>query len=86
MPLTLQHAIFQGPVVRCTLQAADGTDVVAHVGPEQSLPGLHPGLTLWASWDVDAARVLPPASQPAASEADLRTTNFYFMAMLRAYY
>jgi spermidine/putrescine transport system ATP-binding protein len=74
VPLTLQHAIFQGPVVRCTLQAADGTDVVAHVGPEQSLPGLHPGLTLWASWDVDAARVLPPPNQPAASEADLRTT------------
>jgi spermidine/putrescine transport system ATP-binding protein len=74
VPLTLQHAIFQGPVVRCTLQAADGTDVVAHVGPEQSLPGLQPGLTLWASWDVDAARVLPPASQPASSDADLQTT------------
>jgi spermidine/putrescine transport system ATP-binding protein len=74
VPLTLQHAIFQGPVVRCTLRAADGTDVVAHVGPEQALPGLHPGLTLWASWDLDAARVLPPAGRQPAGESDLRTT------------
>jgi spermidine/putrescine transport system ATP-binding protein len=74
VPLTLQHAIFQGPVVRCTLRAADGTDVVAHIGPEQSLPSLHPGLILWASWDMDAARVLPPAGHPAAVDTDLRTT------------
>jgi spermidine/putrescine transport system ATP-binding protein len=74
VPLTVQHAVFQGPVVRCTLRAADGTDIVAHIGPEQSLPGLHPGLTLWASWDTDAARVLPAAGHPAGGEADLRTT------------
>jgi spermidine/putrescine transport system ATP-binding protein len=74
VPLTLQHAIFQGPVVRCTLRAADGTDVVAHVGPEQSLPGLDPGLTLWASWDMDAARVLPPHGPKTPAESDLRTT------------
>ncbi|HEX3232563.1 MAG TPA: ABC transporter ATP-binding protein [Gemmatimonadales bacterium] len=74
VPLTLQHAIFQGPVVRCTLRTADGTDVVAHIGPEQSLPTLHPGLTLWASWDLDAARVLPPAGYQVPVESDLRTT------------
>jgi spermidine/putrescine transport system ATP-binding protein len=81
VPLTLQHAIFQGPVVRCTLRAADGTDVVAHIGPEQSLPGLHPGLTLWASWDLDAARVLPPADHQVAIDPNLRTTVERAVAM-----
>jgi spermidine/putrescine transport system ATP-binding protein len=76
VPLTLQHAIFQGPVIRCTLRAADGTDIVAHVGPEQSLTGLRPGLTLWASWDLDAARLLPraPSTTETTPETDLQTT------------
>jgi len=76
VPLTLQHAIFQGPVIRCTLRAADGTDIVAHVGPEQSLTGLRPGLTLWASWDLEAARLLPraPSTTETTPETDLRTT------------
>ena len=77
VPLTLQHAIFQGPVIRCTLRAADGTDIVAHVGPEQSLTGLRPGLTLWASWDLEAARLLPraPSTTETTPETDLRTTE-----------
>ena len=33
VPVTVEHAVFQGPVVRCTLVAADGTEIVAHVGP-----------------------------------------------------
>jgi spermidine/putrescine transport system ATP-binding protein len=48
--------------VRCTLRAAEGTEIVAHVGPEQSLPTLRPGLGLWVDWDTDAARLLPPAA------------------------
>jgi spermidine/putrescine transport system ATP-binding protein len=71
---TLEHAVFQGPVVRCTLRAADGTEIVAHVGPEQDLPPLRPGLALWANWDLDAARLLPPADGSASEEMDLRHT------------
>ena len=57
--------MFQGPVVRCTLRAADGTEIVAHVGPEQPLPPLEPGLApAGSSWDTDAARLLPPADGP----------------------
>jgi spermidine/putrescine transport system ATP-binding protein len=63
MPVTVEHAVFQGPVVRCTLRGAEGTELVAHVGPEQSLPVLAPGLALWVRWDRDAARLLPPADQ-----------------------
>jgi spermidine/putrescine transport system ATP-binding protein len=63
MPVTVEHAVFQGPVVRCTLRGTEGTELVAHVGPEQSLPALAPGLALWVEWDRDAARLLPPADQ-----------------------
>jgi spermidine/putrescine transport system ATP-binding protein len=50
---------FQGPVVRAALRAGDGTEVVAHVGPEDDLPVLRPGDAIWATWDDDAARLLP---------------------------
>jgi spermidine/putrescine transport system ATP-binding protein len=77
VPVTVEHAVFQGPVVRCTLRAGDRSEIVAHVGPEQSLPALRPGLALWVGWDVDAARLLPPADrQPgrAPDEEELRHT------------
>ncbi len=74
LPVTVRHVVFQGPVVRCILVAPDGTEIVAHVGPEEAIPGLQPGLALRVSWDPDAARLLPPATLPAAGEADLRAT------------
>ncbi len=74
IPVTVRHAVFQGPVIRCILVAPDGTEIVAHVGPEQAIPDLRPGLALRVSWDPDTARLLPPASQPVAVEADLHTT------------
>jgi spermidine/putrescine transport system ATP-binding protein len=78
VPVTVEHAVFQGPVVRCTLRAVDRSEIVAHVGPEQSLPALRPGLALWVGWDVDAARLLPPAERPAEpapeQDPDLRHT------------
>jgi spermidine/putrescine transport system ATP-binding protein len=74
LPVTVEHAVFQGPVVRCTMRAADGTRIVAHIGPEQSLPALDAGLRLWVSWDQDAARLLPPTSGTPEEEPDLRYT------------
>jgi spermidine/putrescine transport system ATP-binding protein len=76
LPVTLQHAVFQGPVVRCSLRAADGTEIVAHVGPEHPLPPLQPGLALRVEWDHDAARLLPPsdATSPVGIDPDLRHT------------
>jgi spermidine/putrescine transport system ATP-binding protein len=76
VPVTLEHAVFQGPVVRCSLRAADGTEIVAHVGPEHPLPPLQPGLALRVEWDHDAARLLPPlaGAVPAEAEPDLRHT------------
>jgi spermidine/putrescine transport system ATP-binding protein len=76
LPVTLEHAVFQGPVVRCSLRAADGSEIVAHVGPEHPLPPLQPGLALRVEWDHDAARLLPPTEGAVAGplEPDLRHT------------
>ena len=59
--------MFQGPVVRFALAAGDGTEVVAHVGADESLPLLRPGDAVWASWDVEAARLLPAIEAGAPS-------------------
>ncbi len=59
-------AVFQGPVVRCILRAADGTEIVCHVEPDDEPLGIEPGRSLWVSWDVDAARLLPAAPKVAA--------------------
>jgi spermidine/putrescine transport system ATP-binding protein len=74
VPVTVRHVVFQGPVIRCILVAPEGTEIVAHVGPEQAIPDLAPGLQLLVSWDPDAARLLPPAKQAPPEEADLRLT------------
>jgi spermidine/putrescine transport system ATP-binding protein len=74
VPVTIQHVVFQGPVIRCILVAPDGTEIVAHVGPEQPIPDLAPGLQLRVSWDPDAARLLPPTKHAPPVDADLRAT------------
>ncbi len=74
IPVKVRHAVFQGPVIRCTLSALDGTEIVAHIGPEDTVTGLEAGQTLWASWEPDAARLLPPAGYSAEDDSDLRTT------------
>jgi spermidine/putrescine transport system ATP-binding protein len=74
VPVTVEHAVFQGPVVRATLRAVDGTEIVAHIGPEQALPPLRPGLPLWVTWELGAARLLPAAEGEPDPEMDLRHT------------
>jgi spermidine/putrescine transport system ATP-binding protein len=56
--------VFQGPVIRLALTAADGHDIIAHIGGSSGLPMLHPGDAVWASWSPDASRVLPHAEPP----------------------
>jgi spermidine/putrescine transport system ATP-binding protein len=75
LPTTVQHVVFQGPVVRCGLRAADGTQLVAHVGPEDALPVVQPGQTVYVSWEADAARLLPPGeAKTEGIEIDDRST------------
>ncbi|HSD31125.1 MAG TPA: ABC transporter ATP-binding protein [Gemmatimonadales bacterium] len=57
----VQSVAFQGPVMRCGLRVRDGTELVARVAPEQAVPDLRPGQELPVGWEIDAARLLPPA-------------------------
>jgi spermidine/putrescine transport system ATP-binding protein len=75
LPATLEQAVFQGPVTRYGLRAADGTALVAHVLAGRTAPALRPGLLLWVSWDADAARLLPPMAPPADAAPNLRAVR-----------
>ncbi|KAA0235396.1 MAG: Spermidine/putrescine import ATP-binding protein PotA [Acidimicrobiales bacterium] len=65
---TVTDLVFQGPVIRLALAAADGSEIVAHVGSDHDLPFLRPGDEVTASWDTGAGRVLP--GRPPAMDAD----------------
>jgi spermidine/putrescine transport system ATP-binding protein len=65
LPATVVGAVFQGPVVRCELRTADGTALVAHLGPAQS-SGFASGQRVFVDWEPDAPRLLPPASSGAS--------------------
>ena len=55
---------FQGPVLRLSVVAADGSSIVAHVGPEHDLPLLRPGDDVHVAWWPDGSLVLPAADIP----------------------
>ncbi len=61
---------FQGPVVRLSLAAPDGSPIVAHVGPEQDLPLLRPGDQVYATWSSEASLVLPAADIPTTHDLE----------------
>ena len=61
---------FQGPVLRLSLVAADGSPIVAHVGSEQELPMLRPGDEVYVGWSPDASLVLPAAEIPTARDLE----------------
>jgi spermidine/putrescine transport system ATP-binding protein len=72
--VTVTDLVFQGPVVRLAGTAPDGTELVAHVGPDQQLPLLRPADEVWCTWDESATAVLPgtpdlaPQKSPDAIE------------------
>ena len=61
---------FQGPVLRLSLAAADGSPIVAHVGAEQNLPMLRPGDDVFVSWSPDASLVLPAGEIPTPQDLE----------------
>nr|WP_228524166.1 ABC transporter ATP-binding protein [Mycolicibacterium phlei] len=67
---TVTDLTFQGPVVRLSVAAPDGSPVVAHVGPEQNLPLLRPGDEVYVSWAPDASLVLPAADIPTTEDLE----------------
>ena len=70
VPATVTDLTFQGPVVRLQLEAADGSPILAHVGPEQELPLLRPGDRIHVSWAPDASLVLPAANIPTTEDLE----------------
>jgi spermidine/putrescine transport system ATP-binding protein len=67
---TVTDLTFQGPVVRLSLTASDGSPIIAHVGPEQQLPLLRPGDALYVCWSPDASLVLPAADIPTTEDLE----------------
>jgi spermidine/putrescine transport system ATP-binding protein len=67
---TVTDLTFQGPVVRLSLAAADGSPIVAHVGPEQDLPLLRPGDEVFVGWASEASLVLPAADIPTTEDLE----------------
>jgi spermidine/putrescine transport system ATP-binding protein len=61
---------FQGPVLRLALTGADGSAILAHVGPEQDLPMLRPGDDVYVCWSPDASLVLPAADIPTTQDLE----------------
>ena len=67
LPATVVDIVFQGPVVQCTLRAADGTELIAHLGPSAATTALASGQQVFVDWDPDAPRLLPPAGNGAGA-------------------
>ena len=67
---TVSDLVFQGPLLRLSLAAPDGSPVIAHVGPEQDLPLLRPGDEVYVGWSPDASLVLPAADIPTAQDLE----------------
>jgi spermidine/putrescine transport system ATP-binding protein len=67
---TVTDLTFQGPVVRLSLAAPDGSPVIAHVGPEQQLPLLRPGDGVYVCWLPEASLVLPAADIPTTEDLE----------------
>ncbi|MGA9374835.1 MAG: ABC transporter ATP-binding protein [Mycobacterium sp.] len=67
---TVRDLTFQGPVVRLSVAAPDDSTVVAHIGPEQSLPMLRPGDEVYVSWSPEASLVLPAADIPTTEDLE----------------
>ena len=61
---------FQGPVLRLSLVAADGSPILAHVGSEQDLPLLRSGDEVYACWSPDASLVLPAGDTPTTRDRE----------------
>src|SRR3954464_1565328 len=47
IPVIVHSAIFQGPIVRISLRAMDGTEIIGHLGPEHAVTDLRVGQSLY---------------------------------------
>jgi spermidine/putrescine transport system ATP-binding protein len=74
LPVTVESTIFQGPVIRLALRASDGTEIIGHMGPEHPIDDLQIGQKLYAGWEREAARLLPPSNLRPSLQYDYADT------------
>jgi spermidine/putrescine transport system ATP-binding protein len=68
----IRQLIFQGASARLQLELGDGTEVVTYVDPDDDLPFLRPGTSVYATWNPGAAYLLAGwPVQPGASGTDV---------------
>jgi len=70
IPVRVTEIIFQGPVLRCVLRDAADGEILAHIDDDERPAGLQRGAEMWASWDPNGARLLPPRPIPRGTELD----------------
>ncbi|MBX3026764.1 ABC transporter ATP-binding protein [bacterium] len=68
IPVQVGEVIFQGPVLRCVLRDAADGEIIANIDDDERPAGLARGAHMWASWDPNGARLLPP--RPSTVEAE----------------
>ncbi len=62
---TVTSLVFQGPVVRCQVQTSTGTDLVAHLGPEDDPASIHVGSPITMTWAYEGAYLVPESLDAA---------------------
>jgi spermidine/putrescine transport system ATP-binding protein len=62
---TVTSMVFQGPVVRCQVETADRTTLVAHLGPEDDPSSIAVGAPITMTWAYDGAYLVPEAIDAA---------------------
>jgi spermidine/putrescine transport system ATP-binding protein len=75
LPVTCTDLVFQGAVRRCALRDPAGGELIDYLEASRQAPGVHPGASLWVSWEADAARLLHPDSPPTAAADGARPTG-----------
>ena len=74
LPAEVVDLVFQGPLIRFELRAADGTPLVAHVGPEVDLPMLRPGDPVRVVWDPAGGRMLRRSERVTSASAEVEVS------------
>jgi len=81
LPVTVDDVVFRGPMIQVVLRCADGSELVAHLTDSPGAAALRPGDRRIATWDDDAAFLVPPSARtvsdarPAATHPVLADTK-----------
>ncbi len=67
---TVTSLVFQGPVVRCQVRTATGTELIAHLGPEDEPAKITVGSPITMTWAFDGAYLVPEAMAERPDDAD----------------